>query len=409
MKHVKLFVFILTLAALMSGAAFADAAMEQTGASGVFDAVINDFDSTYYNDGKTVFNNYGTVYNNGGIVYNNGGTVYNNGGTVYNNAGTVYNNGGTVYNNGGEVIGNSDDGTVIDSTAASAASKAEEAEDAADAGDAEEAPETPAENGRHRISLAADYSRFAFIEGPDKSGLDYFMEEDDEIRITAKPGFTLLNSGASTGRCTMQDDGSVVFSNAERDGILTLAFKVDAPVITPAFGTYGEAQHVNIIVPDGVTVYYSTDGDSAVSEGSSVYSEPVEISFSTLLQVMATADGAESSRIVSGRYLIPIIKAPVFEKQKQGYKTIEPQAITVENTGIDKLRIESVTLTGEDAGCFVLSNESGGSVEAGQRDRSTWKVAPADGLKAGEYKAAAEFTFSNGSTADIELIFTVTK
>lgn len=411
MKHVKLFVFILTLAALMlmSGAAFADAAMEQTGASGVFDAVINDFDSTYYNDGKTVFNNYGTVYNNGGIVYNNGGTVYNNGGTVYNNAGTVYNNGGTVYNNGGEVIGNSDDGTVIDSTAASAASKAEEAEDAADAGDAEEAPEMPAEDGRHRISLAADYSRFAFIEGPDKSGLDYFMEEDDEIRITAKPGFTLLNSGASTGRCTMQDDGSVVFSNAERDGILTLAFKVDAPVITPAFGTYGEAQRVNIIVPDGVTVYYSTDGDSAVSEGSSIYSEPVEISFSTLLQVMATADGAESSRIVSGRYLIPIIKAPVFEKQKQGYKTIEPQAITVENTGIDKLRIESITLTGEDAGCFVLSSESGGSVEAGQRDRSTWKVAPADGLKAGEYKAAAEFTFSNGSTADIELIFTVTK
>lgn len=411
MKHVKLFVFILTLAALMliSGAAFADAAVEQAGASGVFDAVINDFDSTYYNDGKTVFNNYGTVYNNGGTVYNNGGTVYNNGGTVYNNAGTVYNNSGTVYNNGGEVIGNSDGGTVIDSASAPADSTAEEAEGAAESGDAEEAAETPVEDGRHRISLAADYSRFAFIEGPDKSGLDYFMEEDDEIRITAKPGFTLLNSGASTGRCTMQDDGSVVFSNAERDGILTLAFKVDAPVITPAFGTYGDAQRVKIIVPDGVTVYYSTDGVSAVSEEDSVYSEPVEISFSSTLQVMAAADGAESSRIVSGRYLIPVIKAPVFEKQKQGYKPMEPQAITVENTGIDRLRIESVTLTGADSGCFVLSSEAGGSVEAGQRDRSTWKAAPADGLEAGEYKAAAEFTFSNGSTADIELNFTVTK
>lgn len=409
MKRRKLFALALTLimfAALLSAAVSADAAEDAPDASDGFSAVINDFDSTYYNDGKTVFNNYGTVYNNGGTVYNNAGIVYNNGGTVYNNGGTVYNNSGTVYNNGGEVIGNSESGEVFDSSLLSGADTVPDSAEN-DGNTEQELPSVA--DGRHKITLAADYSRFAYIEGPDKIGLDYFMEEDSEIRITAKAGFTLLNSGATTGRCTMQEDGSVVFSNAEKDGMLTLAFKVDAPVITPEFGTYGEAQRVKIIVPDGVTVYYSTDGEKIVDETSSVYSEPIEILFSTSLQVMAAADGAENSRTVSGRYLIPIIIAPSFDAQKEGYKPIEAQAITVENTGIERLRIESAVLTGENADCFTLGSENGAVIEAGQRDRSSWNVAPADNLKAGEYEATVEFTFSNGNKAAVELTFTVTK
>ncbi len=406
MKFGKLVVFLLT-AALFASLSVTGAFAER--ADGV-DAVINDSGSTYYNDGETVFNNYGTVYNNGGIVYNNGGTVYNNGGTVYNNGGIVYNNSGTCYNNGGEVTGG---GAVIDNTSSSdkpndtPESDEDTAETVDGAEDIEETEEKEIEDGRYKISLAADYSRFAYIEGPDKSGLDYFMDEDDEIRITAKPGFTLLNSSADTGRCAMQEDGSVIFAAPERDGALTLAFKVDAPVIMPEFGTYGEAQNVKIIVADGVTVYYSLDGDTNLKENGKVYDGNLEITFSTTLQVMAAAEGAESSRVVSGRYLIPIIKAPVFAEQKQGYASIEPQAITVENTGIDKLKIQSVKLTGDNADCFTLTTEKGGSVAPGQRDKSAWKVAPVDNLKRGEYKAAAEFTFSNGNTATVDLSFTV--
>lgn len=406
MKFGKLFAFLLTAAFLVSMTG-AEGFAEQTDG---FDAVINDSGSTYYNDGETVFNNYGTVYNNGGIVYNNGGIVYNNGGTVYNNGGTVYNNSGTCYNNGGEVTGT---GAVIDNTAPT--DKPDDADESAEAAvgvedNAEDIGEIEAEepeDGRYKISLATDYSLFAYIEGPDKSGLDYFMDEDDEIRITAKPGFTLLNSSADTGRCTMQEDGSVIFADAERDGTLTLTFKVDAPVIMPEFGTYGEAQSVKIIVADGVTVYYSLDGSTDLEENGKVYDGNLEITFSTTLRVMAAAEGAESSRVVSGHYLIPIIKAPVFAEEKQGYASIEPQAITVENTGIDKLKIQSVKLTGNDADCFILSTEKGGSVAAGQHDKSTWKVAPVDNLKSGEYKAAAEFTFSNGSAATVDLSFTV--
>lgn len=446
MRSKKLFSFALIFLLLVSAVgvnAFAEEAESE------YDFIINDFDSTYYNDGRIVFNNYGTVYNNGncGVVYNNGGVVYNNGGTVYNNCGVVYNNSGTVFNNCGEVAVNGKDGTVIDNTEPKAeeAVKIEEAEtvtaidepteteetaeteaentaEAEEMTEAEESVETAetaeettseeqekAKDGRYKISLAADYSRFAYMEGPDKSGLDYYMTDEDEIIITAKPGFTLTNSAATTGRCTMQEDGSVVFGSAERDGMLYLAFSVDVPVITPQFGVYGEAVSVKIIVPNGVTVYYSTDGESIVNESCPTYDGPIEITSSSALQVMAAAEGAESSRVVSGRYLIPIIKAPTFSPLKKGYASVDPQAITVENTGLDKLKIESVRLTGNDAECFDLSTENGARISPGQRDRETWTVSPVDGLSPGTYKAAAEFTFSEGGTAEVELSFTVIK
>ena len=403
-KYVSLFLVLLLTVSVLSvsalaedGAAEEPVAEEPDAAESGYDFIFNDMDCTYYNnDGRIVFNNHGIVYNNGngGVVYNNGGTVYNNGGTVYNNCGTVYNNSGTAFNNCGEVV-NSGDGIVVDNTAVAAITEAEEIDG-------------PVSNGRYKISLAADYGKFAYIEGPDKAGLDYFMDKDSEIIITAKPGYSLLSSMADTGRCTLQEDGSVIFSGAEKDGTLTLAFKVDEPVIRPEFGTYGEAVTVKIILPKGVTVYYTTDG-TAVSEESAVVDGPMEISTSTTLEVLAVSEGAQNSQVVVGRYLIPIIKAPQFEPLEKGYEPVEPQAVSVENTGLDRLKIESVKLTGIDANCFVLNTEEGARLDPGQNSRDTWTVAPVDALNTGTYEAAVEFTFENGNTALADLSFTVTK
>ena len=398
-KYVSLFLALMLMVSFFSVSALAgdEAAEEPDSAENGYDFIVNDFDETYYNnDGRIVFNNHGIVYNNGngGVVYNNGGTVYNNGGTVYNNCGTVYNNSGAAFNNGGEVV-NSGNGIVVDNTAIAAVTEMKE-------------PEGPVSNGRYKISLAADYSRFAYIEGPDKAGLDYFMEKDSEITVTAKPGYSLLTSMADTGRCTLQEDGSVVFSGAEKDGTLTLAFKVDEPVIRPEFGTYGEAVTVKIILPKGVTVYYTTDG-TAVSEESAIVDGPIEISTSTTLEVLAVSEGAQNSQVVIGRYLIPVIKAPQFEPLEKGYEPVEPQAVSVENTGLDRLKIESVKLTGIDANCFVLNTEEGARLDPGQSSRDTWTVAPVDALNTGTYEAAVEFTFENGNTALADLSFTVTK
>ena len=398
-KYISLFLALMLLVSVLCISAFAgdETAEEPDSAESAYDFIVNDFDCTYYNnDGQIVFNNHGTVYNNGncGVVYNNGGTVYNNGGTVYNNCGTVYNNSGTVFNNVGEVI-NGPDGIVVDNTAPAAATEPEEA-----AG--------PVIGSRYRISLAADYSPFAYIEGPDKAGLDYFMESDSKITVTAKPGFSLLTSMADTGRCTLQEDGSVVFDGAERDGKLTLMFRADEPVVLPKFGAYGEPVSVKIIAADNVTVHYTTDG-SPVSEESPVVDGPIEISVSSHLQVMAAAEGAENSHVLSGRYLLPVITAPRFEPMKKDYEPIEAQTIIVENTGIDTLKIESVTLTGIDAGCFVLNTEKGAHISPGQNSGDTWTVAPVERLNTGTYEAAVEFTFADGNTAEAALSFTVTK
>lgn len=430
MKMKKFFSAVLILGVLVSAVSVRalagdEAAGEPGSAETGYDFIVNGFDCTYYNnDGRIVFNNYGTVYNNGncGVVYNNGGTVYNNGGTVYNNCGTVYNNSGTAFNNCGEVV-NGPEGIVVDNTAAPAIEPEEAAptEKKAD-GSEESIPETdedfeteeipeaaePLTEGIYKISLAADYSRFAYIEGSDKSGLDYTVTGESEITVTAKPGYSLLSSFATTGCCTLQEDGSIVFSGAERDGTLSLAFRADEPVIVPKFGTYGETVSVKIIAADGVTVYYTTDG-SPVSEESAVYDSPIEISTSSPLEVMAAAEGAENSRVFSGYYLIPSIKAPRFESLKKGYEPVRPQPITVENTGIERLKIESVKLTGIDANCFVLNTEEGERIDPGQSSKDTWTVAPVSALNTGAYEAAVEFTFADGNTAAVELSFTVTK
>lgn len=434
-KYISLFFMLMILVSSVSVCALAgdEGAEEADSAEAGSEFVVNDFECTYYNnDGRIVFNNYGTVYNNGncGVVYNNGGMVYNNGGTVYNNCGTVYNNSGTVFNNCGEVV-NGPDGIVVDNTEPfvieeEADEVTEEKEIVPDAETAEAEPtetgeteegeiiptpeETaaPVNDGRYAVSLAADYSRFAYIEGPDKTGLDYSMTEEDEIIVTPKPGFSLLNSFATTGHCTLQEDGSIVFGGAERDGVLTLMFRADEPVLVPEFGTYGEAVSVKIIAADGVTVYYTTDG-SPVSEESSVYNEPIKIETSSNLAVMAAAEGAENSRVFSGNYLIPIIKVPRFEEMKKGYDPIEPQMILVENTGLERLKIERVILTGIDANCFILNTEEGARIEPGQNSGDTWTVAPASALNTGSYEAAVEFTFADGNTASVDLSFTVTK
>lgn len=398
-RYISLCLILILMASALSVSALAgdENAEEPTDAETEYDFIVNDIDCTYYNnDGRIVFNNHGIVYNNGngGVVYNNGGTVYNNGGTVYNNSGTVYNNSGTAYNNCGEVV-NGQDGVLVDNTAVPAITEAEEADG-------------PVSSGRYKISLAADYSKFAYIEGPDKAGLDFFLDKDSEITITAKPGYSLLTSMADTGRCTLQEDGSVVFSDAEKDGTLTLAFKVDEPVIRPEFGTYGETVTVKIILPKGVTVYYTTDG-TAVSEESAAVDGPIEISTSTTLEVLAVSEGAQNSQVVVGRYLLPVIKAPQFEALEKGYEPVEPQAVSVENTGLDRLKIESVKLTGIDANCFILNTEGGARLDPGQSSRDTWTVAPVDALNTGTYEAAVEFTFENGNTASAGLSFTVKK
>ena len=306
-------------------------------------------------------------------VYNNGGTVYNNGGTVYNNGGTVYNNGGTVYSNDALVYTFTDD--VVESHIF----------------------------GYHRVSLAADYSAFAEIEGLGEEGE---LGKDEVCTITPKAGYQLLTAEAEGGTLTANEDGSYTLSEVEADLTLTLTFQAEAPVFDLAAGTYSQEQTLTITGPEGAAIYYSTDGSEPREDNSQLYEAPIVLTEGVTVTAVAVAEGAEPSEPTAAEYAFVTITAPEFAEAKLGYARPDPLSFTVENRGSVTARVQSVELTGEDAACFGLNTQDGIEIPAGQTSFG-WSVRPEANLEAGTYTATAVFTLDSGETVELEIRFTV--
>jgi len=402
------------LASLLSVSAFA-APEEEKSPLTMENVTINEFDSTYYNDGGTVINNFGTVYNNGGTVYNNGGTVYNNGGVVYNNGGIVHNNGAEVYNNGGIVHNN---GGIVHEPCdhEDEAPAAEEETVPAISGQEDESsvalPEEESEDGPelYYIELAGDYSRLARIEGlllqPDGR---YALPPDGRAIIRVNEGLELTNALTTTGTCTMGSDGEIVLSNVDRDGKLTLTFKAEPPIHNLASGSYGSEQRLSLSSPiEGAKILYTTDGTSPLEKGRE-YKKPIELERSVTVKVVLDAGGMVKCDVLELNYLFPELEEPEFEDVREGYDSMGFRPISLINTGAGTVKVKNVSLHGLGKDCFVLSSTRGGSVASGQIDSTSWSIRPADGLKAGEYEANLVFTLDTGDLLIEEVEFEVKK
>lgn len=452
MKRRSIECAVLILALVMSLAsvtAFAAPAVEDA-ALLMEDVVVNDFDSTYYNDGGIVVNNFGIVYNNGGTVYNNGGTVYNNEGTVYNNGGIVFNNGALVYNNGGSVYNN--DGGVVHETGLVAPEAETEAdtngnEDEASAQTPQppmeqpelpviEKPELPAAetepvseakpaagaesaledsgdeeteaSGVHLIELAGDYSAFAVIEGltelPDGS---FVIKEGAEASIRAKDGLILTHAITTAGTCSSDNMGTITLANVDRDGKLTLKFKLKAPHASLASGSYDDEKFLSLSSEaEGAKVFYTTDNNSSPQKGKEAKGA-LKIEKSMAIRAVTVMDGAADSEVIELVYVFPEVREPKFKSVKAGYEAVAAQPAVLINTGLDTVYVESVRLGGENADCFTLSTEKGSRLASGQKDDSTWMIAPVEGLAAGEYEAEVIFTFSSGDRISEDFDFEV--
>lgn len=454
MKRRSIECAVLILALVMSLAsvtAFAAPAVEDA-ALLMEDVVVNDFDSTYYNDGGVVVNNFGIVYNNGGTVYNNGGTVYNNEGTVYNNGGIVFNNGALVYNNGGSVYNN--DGGVVHETGLVAPEAETEAdtngnEDEASAQapqppmeqperpviekpelpaaetepvseakpaagaesaleDSEAQEETARSPGVHLIELAGDYSAFAVIEGltelPDGS---FVIKEGAEASIRAKDGLILTHAITTAGTCSSDNMGTITLANVDRDGKLTLKFKLKAPHASLASGSYDDEKFLSLSSEaEGAKVFYTTDNNSSPQKGKEAKGA-LKIEKSMAIRAVTVMDGAADSEVIELVYVFPEVREPKFKSVKAGYEAVAAQPAVLINTGLDTVYVESVRLGGENADCFTLSTEKGSRLASGQKDDSTWMIAPVEGLAAGEYEAEVIFTFSSGDRISEDFDFEV--
>ncbi len=79
---------------------------------------------------------------------------------------------------------------------------------------------------------------------------------------------------------------------------------VDTPTFSPAAGTYLTSQSVTISdATVGATVYYTTDG-SAPTTNSMIYSSPIPVPASMLIQALSADNGANSSTVASAAYTI---------------------------------------------------------------------------------------------------------
>lgn len=342
--------------------------------------VLRENEFYYPLEGEIVFNNGGTVYNNGALVYNNGGLVYQNAGTAYNNGGVIYVNGGTVYNNGGTVYRN--EGLVYTF-----------ADDVSDS----------RIYGSRKLTLAADYSAFAEIEGLRDDGLIF---ADEAITIIPREGWLLTEIEADAGVLSENEDGSWTLSEVDADLTLTLQFRAEAPAFDLEEGCYAEEQSLRISGPEGAEIYYSIDGSDPTEEGQ-LYSEPLSLTEGVTVTAVAVAEGAEPSEPARASYAFLSISAPDFEDAEEGDPQPKAAAFIVDNPGSTDARVESVKLEGKDAKSFILNTEKGAAVKAGKTNEHTWTIRPVSGLKKGTYSAVAVFTLAGGQTVELPVQFTV--
>ncbi len=75
--------------------------------------------------------------------------------------------------------------------------------------------------------------------------------------------------------------------------------KAAAPIITPATGTYEEAQQVSITSEtEGAVIYYTTDGTAPTEAAGTLYTEPFLVSAATTIKAIAVKTGMTNSDTV---------------------------------------------------------------------------------------------------------------
>ena len=84
---------------------------------------------------------------------------------------------------------------------------------------------------------------------------------------------------------------------------------VATPTITPASGTYTEAQTVTITAEEGATIEYSTDGGTTWQ----TYNEPITLNETTIVEARAIKQGLyNNSEVITAEYMIeiPVVHTP---------------------------------------------------------------------------------------------------
>jgi len=195
---------------------------------------------------------------------------------------------------------------------------------------------------------------------------------------------------------------------------------VETPTATPPPGTSASALDVALsTATEGADIYYTTDGSIPTTD-STPYSEPINISVTTVIKAIAVKEGMKNSAVLEASYIItdtpPIISTGGISLSQTGTYTFNPATygytaapdaltVTVTNTGDQATGDLIVGLSETIPGSFKLSKNSINSIAANGTD--TFTVSPNTGLGAGTYAAIVTVSEDNDIRAGFNISFTV--
>jgi Chitobiase/beta-hexosaminidase C-terminal domain len=157
--------------------------------------------------------------------------------------------------------------------------------------------------------------------------------------------------------------------------------RLATPTVNVTAGHYTSAQTVTISGPAGASIYYSTNGLKPTTS-STLYSSPITVSSSELLQAVAIQSGFTDSFVVSANYVI----------QASGPTINFPSGFTSASNLIKN--IGTAVLSGS---AMQLTDSLGGGGEAG----AIWYVAP---VSVSSFSTTFTILAPNGSTAGMAFV-----
>ncbi len=127
-----------------------------------------------------------------------------------------------------------------------------------------------------------------------------------------------------------------------------------APVFSPAGGTYTSAQDVTITsATSGASIRYTTDGSTPSETAGTIYSGPVHISATTVLEAIAYASGFTDSAVTSATYTINVAPPPTLNFEAESLSYTGSGATTSVQTDTNSSGGKWVELAGNSTGDHI--------------------------------------------------------
>lgn len=99
--------------------------------------------------------------------------------------------------------------------------------------------------------------------------------------------------------------------------------KADAPQYDLAGGTYSEAQTLTFTYDDDTVVYYTTDGSVPSEDNGAIYSLPIDINQTIVINAVAVKYGYENSDVITLEYVLPEVSIPTASLKSGNYTGIQ--------------------------------------------------------------------------------------